>query len=93
MATPLTAQFIASIKRQAITVEHNGRTVALSRAEGRPGGMIAVDLVVREDEIVVGYITAYGEYENGAIPAQLLSAGAAPLIVRTLEAALDEILR
>lgn len=55
--------------------------------------MIAVDLVVREDEKVVGYITAYGEYENGAIPAQLLGAGAAPLVVRTLEAALDEILR
>ncbi|MCR2784027.1 MULTISPECIES: hypothetical protein [unclassified Microbacterium] len=93
MTTPLTAQFIASIKRQPITVEHKGRRLALSRADGRPGGLIAVDLVVRESEKVVGYISAYGEYENGAIPARLLGAGAAPLIVRTLEAALDEILR
>jgi len=93
LTTPLTAQFIANVKRQPISVEHRGRTVALNRVEGRPGGLIAVDLVVREGEHVIGYITPYGEYENGAIPAQLLTAGAAPLIVRTLEAALDEILR
>lgn len=88
--TQLDGSFIRQTQASPLDIEWQGRTLTLGPTAYRPGGIVA-ELEVREADTVVGYITAYSEYEHGALPARLI--GTAPKLVRTLADALNEILR
>jgi hypothetical protein len=72
-------------------VEHKGESLTV-RQSNRRAGMQQAELEVVRDGEVIGYITPYTRDERGAVAARDFGAPA-PVIVRTLENALDEILR
>jgi hypothetical protein len=88
--TALTEEFIRRVQAEPIDVEWAGKTLTLGPTTRHASGF-ETELVVREGDDVAGFITAYGPNEHGAMPARLV--GVPPVIVRTLEDALREILR
>jgi hypothetical protein len=88
--TQLSPEFIHRTQREPLTVTYGDRTVTLGPTARRAAG-VDTELIVKEGDSVVGYITAYGDYEHGALQTRFAGVGA-PVIKRTLEAALDVIL-
>lgn len=89
MTVPLSDQFVAATRQKAIEVSYAGRTLTIS-ASNAVTGLIRAELVVRDGETVLGYITPYSSSERGATKARFFGMGA-PRVFSTLEEALTEI--
>jgi hypothetical protein len=90
MPIALTPHLINAAQRSPLPVEYEGRSLTLRSTTFMTGSQ-RFDLEVADGDEVLGYIAPWDDFEYGAIAAS--KAGVTPALVRTLDAALVEILR
>jgi hypothetical protein len=89
--TNLDKHVVQSIRQSPRTFERDGASCLISASSARAGLVSAVLEVVVDGE-VVGYITSWSDSEHGAVKAGQFG-NVMPQLFRSVEAALDEILR
>ncbi|GAA4762437.1 hypothetical protein [Microbacterium gilvum] len=83
----LTDEFVRSCRSTPFEVTYGDRDITIRRTRAQ-----GAELEVVEGDVVIGYLTPYGSTERGAISARH-HPGILPRVFRTLDDALDEIVR